>query len=400
MLFTFAFRNVLRNKRRSLLTALAVFFGALIVGVAQGWINGIVDMYLDNTILYQTGHVRVTTQEYVERERFLPVDTLLPGAAALEEKIRALDGVQSVEERIRFGILLGHGEATVNALGVGLDLEHTAMHIQDKLVAGKLTDRGLYIGKDLAKKLGVKVGDELLLAARTSEGGLNGIKLKVQGIVNMGIAMYNRRMFFLHLADAKRLLKIYDGTTEIYIFATDEGEVPALTGRIRALLPADATAQTYQEQMGPLYSMFASMRIIYVFIEALIMFLASFVVINTMMMAVFERLHEIGTLKAIGMTDRELFYNFTLEGAIIGAAGGIPGALLGYGFVALLSITGVNLEAVTSSVEMPIDSVMHPSLSWIAMLIAILLSILMPALAAMIPARYARKLQPAEALRK
>lgn len=400
MLIKFALRNVLRNRRRSLLTALAIFFAAMIVGLAQGWINGMLDLFMNNYIIYQTGHARITTKDYQERERFIPVDSLLFDDEQIKTKVLQLEGVEQVEERIRFGILLGHQETTVNALGVGVDLDKTVLTIKDKLIAGTFTGEGIYIGKDLAKRLNVQLGDELLLATKTSEGGLNGIKLPIQGIVNFGITMYDKRMFFISLEAAKRLLKIYRGTIELYVFAKQDKLTDIITDQISRLLPDEGSVMSYKQQLGSLYTTMMSMKVIYVFVEALILFLASFIVINTMMMAIFERLHEIGTLKAIGMSDRDLFINFTLEGAFIGAVGGIPGALVGYGLIALLSVTGVNLESSLSSLDMPIEYMLYPSLSLIALLSAVILSILVPALAAMIPARYARRLSPAEALRK
>jgi len=149
-----------------------------------------------------------------------------------------------------------------------------------------------------------------------------------------------------------------------------------------------------------MYLAIKNTKVIYAFIEIMILFLASFVVINTMMMAIFERLHEIGTLKALGMSDRELFINFTLEGAIIGAVGGILGALVGYIIIAILSYYGINLQSMLKDVDMPIEYVIHPTLSISALFIAIVMSIIVPALAAMLPAHYVNKLMPAEALRK
>lgn len=400
MWFEFAFRNVLRNRRRSFLTALAVFVGAMIVGLAAGWINGMIDLFMENYIVYQTGNVRIITREFLDRERFIPVDALIPDSEPLIRQVAKVPGVKDVEERARFGILLGHEEVTVAAFGLGLDVLHSRMGIKDRMIEGSAETRGIYLGKDLAKKLGVKVGQDLLLATKTSEGGLNGIKLPVAGIFNLGIGMYNRKMFVIPLEDAKRLLKIRDGATELFVYTDRENLTRPVNAAIRSFLPEGVVSQTYQEQIGPLYSLYANMRVIYIFVEALILFLASFIVINTMMMAVFERLHEIGTLKAIGMTDRELFFNFTLEGAIIGGLGGIPGALFGYGLVAVMHFTGVNLEAAMDSLEMPMGNVIYPTLSIWVLLTAVVLSIVVPALAAMIPARYARKLQPAEALRK
>jgi putative ABC transport system permease protein len=400
MLFKFAFRNVLRNRRRSFLTALAVFVGAMIVGLAAGWINGMIDLFMQNYIVYQTGNVRISTQEFVDRERFIPVDALIPDSQSLIKQVAQIPGVKDVEERVRFGILLGHEDVTVSAFGLGLDVLHSRMKIKDKMIEGSAETRGIYIGKDLAKKLGVKVGQDLLLATKTSEGGLNGIKLPVAGIFNLGIGMYNRKMFVIQLEDAKRLLKIREEATEIFVYTAQEKMTDSVAAAIQNLLPAGVVGKTYKEQIGPLYSWYANMRVIYIFVEALILFLASFVVINTMMIAIFERLHEIGTLKAIGMTDRELFFNFTLEGAIIGALGGIPGALFGYGLIAVMHYTGVNLGSAMNSLEMPLDSILYPTLSLWVLLTAIGLSIVVPALAAMIPARFARKLLPAEALRK
>ncbi|MCK5241500.1 ABC transporter permease [bacterium] len=401
MLFKFAFRNVLRNRRRSFLTALAIFFGAMIVGLAQGWINGMIDLYMQNFIVYQTGNVRITTEEFVERERFIPVDSLMLESDAIKQQVEKIPGVQHVEERIRFGILLGNDDTTVSAFGLGLDVLNTNLKVKDKMIEGSVETRGIYMGMDLAKKLAVQVGDKLLLATKTSEGGLNGIKLPVAGIYNMGVAAYNKKTFIVQLEDAKRLLKIYAGTTELFVFTEQEKQTDAVHAAVKKVLPEGTVSMSYQEQIGPMYSMFATMKYVYLFIEALILFLASFVVINTMMMAIFERLHEIGTLKAIGMSDRELFLNFTLEGAIIGAAGGIPGALFGYGIITYFHYSGINFEAFIDSMEgFPVEYIIHPTLSLVALISAMVLSIIVPAVAAMIPARYAGKLQPAEALRK
>ena len=400
MLLKFAFRNVLRNKRRSFLTALAIFFAAMIVGLAQSFVNGMLDIYMQNYITYQTGHIRITTDEFIDRERFLPVDEIMVESDKIMANIQKLEGVADVKERLRFGILLGHQDTTVEALGVGLELKTSRFNLPEKLVAGELGESGIYIGQGLAKRLGVDLGDALLLATKTSEGGLNGIKLPIKGLVRLGITMFDKRMFFINLADAKKLLKIYAGTTELFVFADNRDITDSVAQRIKTGLPPGVTAQTFKEQLGGFYTYLETAKVIYLIIETLILFLASFVVINTMMMAIFERLHEIGTLKAIGMSDRELFLNFTLEGAIIGAAGGIPGALVGYLLTAVMSHTGINMQASLASLDMPIEYIIHPTLSIFALITAMLMSILIPALAAMIPARYAGKLQPAEALRK
>jgi len=117
------------------------------------------------------------------------------------------------------------------------------------------------------------------------------------------------------------------------------------------------------------------------------------------MMSVYERMREIGTLKALGMTNKQVFYNFLIEGAILGAIGGVIGASLGYAIIAILSVTGINLEAVMGTMDLPMELVIRPRLHIMQPIVAIFISTLIPALASIIPAKHANKYTPTEALR-
>ena len=399
MVLKFALRNVLRNKKRSFLTALTIFFAALLVGVAQGWINGMVGVYVSNFSKYQTGHVRVSTEEFIKREKFMPVDEIIIESEDLKKELREIPIAQTVEERIRFGILLGNKGVTLQAVGMGIDLEKSRLALPEKLKEGKIQSSGIYIGHELARKLGVAVGEELLIATKTSEGGLNGIKLPVGGIFNMGM-MYDRKYFFIGLNDARRLLKLDDATTEIFLYGEDVENTEALKAAITAKLPEGLTAQTYKEQMGDFYGTLEGMKSFYFFIEILILFLASFVIINTMMMAIFERMREIGTMKALGMSDRDLFLNFTCEGALLGLAGGVIGAVVGVVFIFYLGRQGIDFTAQLQAMDMPFEYIIRPAVRFSDLAAAVIISVVVPTVAAMIPARHAKRLMPAEALRK
>lgn len=399
MIFKFALRNVFRNKKRSFFTILTIFLAAIVVGFAQGWINGIIGVYISNFTKYVTGHVRVVSEEYIKREKFLPVDELVYNPESIKKEISSVQGVSRVRERIRFGLLLGNKDKTTESVGMGINLKDNEFGLKDKLVQGEISETGIYMGKGLAEKLDVKPGQDLLIATKTSEGGLNGIKLKVNGIFRLRMA-FDKKMFFISLEDAKKLLKIYDGTTEIFAFTDDLSLVDTIQKEISAFLPQGVKAQTYKEQMGEFYDLLSTMKSFYSFLLALILFLASFVIINTMMMAIFERLREIGTMKAMGMTDRELFLNFTCEGAILGTTGGILGAVVGFLLILTVAHYGIDFTSQIENLDMPFEYIIRPQVGILELLIALLISIIVPSLAAMIPARYARKLMPAEALRK
>ena len=398
MLFKFALRNIMRNKKRSFFTTLTIFFAAIVVGFAQSWTNGLINVYIENFTRYQTGHIRICTAEFSKREKFMPVDELITGSEKLIEKLRGLEQVRAVRERIRFGILVGKDETTTEAMGMGIDLNDNEFDLSNKIKTGTFTGSGMYIGYRLAEKLGIVPGDELLLATRTSEGGLNGIKLPVEGVFSLGM-QFDKKSFFIGLADAKRLLKMHDASTELFIYAHDADMTDSLKTDIVKLLPVNLTADTYKEQLGTLYETLDSTKVIYSLVEGVILFLASFVIINTMMMAIFERIREIGTMKALGMTDQELFINFTLEGALLGAAGGILGAAVGFCIIAVLSHTGIDMTTQLQGLDMPFEYIIRPRIGILDLVISLSISIVIPALAAMIPARHARKLMPAEALR-
>ena len=120
-MFKFAFRNVLRNRKRSILTVTAILFASITVCLTQGWMNGMLDMFQENFIRYQTGGIRITTENYLKRERFMPVDENIPDPEKLVAQIKAIPGVQAVEEKIRFGMLLGHEEKSAPAFGMGIE---------------------------------------------------------------------------------------------------------------------------------------------------------------------------------------------------------------------------------------------------------------------------------------
>jgi putative ABC transport system permease protein len=199
---------------------------------------------------------------------------------------------------------------------------------------------------------------------------------------------------------ARKLLKLQDQDTEIYIFTKKGFSSSAVEGRISAFLPKKDIVRNIGDQVGALYYLMQSARYIYFFIELLIIMLASFVIISTMMQAVFERMREIGTLKAMGMSDSEIFTNFTFEGAVIGAIGAVPGGLLGYLLVLWLSATGLNYKQAMSNTDMPFNYIVYPSISFDIVVITIIMTVIVSSAAAMIPARSAGKLMPAEALRK
>ncbi len=400
MIFKFALRNVFRNRKRTILTAIAILTASMIVAVAMGWIDGMLNMLLDNYKKYQTGDLRITTTEFYKREKFMPVDELIFNSSDIISEVRKIPEVALVEERIKFGLILGHKDSSKFSVGLGIDFKNSILKPAEKLISGKLEEDGIYLGENLAKKLKVNVGEELLIATKTSEGGLNALKLRIKGIFKYNVSMIDDNFFLIDISIAKKLLKIGDASTEILIYAKNKRDVKVLSEKIKNILPEGVEVKTTKDLMGAYYDLVETGRWAYYFIYAIIVFLASFVVVNTMMMAVFERMKEIGTLKALGLTNGEMFFCLVLEGGIIGFFGSVIGGFLGYVINVITGRIGVNFEFVMKEITMPMEYIIRPEANIYVFFLTVIFGIIIPAISTMYPAGYAKKLQPAEALRK
>ena len=398
-----AVRNIRRNRKRSLLSMIAIFIGSLIVVISEAWIGGVVNAYINGSARLQTGHIRVMHKNYRKRERFLPVDELIPDIEQLKKRLRTIPGIIRVEERLRFGILLGKGSRSFPAVGVGLEFGNSRLGIKNHLLkkskAVPFRENGLYPGKKLAKKLRAKTGDSLLLATRTSWGGLNGIKAVVARPVSTGSSKLDRAGFFISIRNARKLLKTGKSGTEIYIYLDNYKNAKQIAGRIQKILPPDTVALTLAQQNPAFYEYLTTVQSFMVLIDSFILFLASFVIINTMMMAVFERTREIGMLKALGMPESGIIRVFGLEGAIMGVAGSCLGALTGWILAIITAGVGIDLTSQMEGIDMPLEYIIRPQTGAETVLITILLAALISGTAAIIPALKIRKQSAAEALR-
>jgi len=400
MILKFAYRNIFRNKKRTIISALSVFGGALFVGLAFAYINGMMDMLVSNYIKFQTGNVRITTEEYLGRQKFFPVDELVDTKGNLITDVKKIEGVTGVEKRVRFGILLVKDNVPLQVIGIGLNIDNNSFRLREKVIEGELGKKGIFLGKTLAKKLNKKLGDDLLIATETSLGGLNGLKLPISAIIETKILHYDERFLYLPMPEAERLLKLRGDAPEVFVF-TEHGEetTQEVKNKIDLIIEDELTAETYMKQMGGFYDYIDTAKLIYFFIELAILLLACVVIINTMMMAIFERMREIGTMKALGFSEKQLFGMFTIEGALIGMLGGIPGAICGWLLIYWLSITGMDLGSAMQGVDYPMEYILYPHSRLVDLIPILLIVLVVPAVASMIPSRYIKRYLPADALR-
>jgi len=284
-------------------------------------------------------------------------------------------------------------------MGIDPEKEKKSFRISEKnLIQGTYDlESGCVIGSDFARNLNIKVGDTLILMSKSVEGGLSAIKVTVTGIAKMGYSVFERNLVLLHISRTLKLVKSPQGAHEILVFLKRESDTQKFLRSLK--LPEGLVANTYDFVLGTFSLFFKLANIIYGTIYVVITFLAAFSIINTLTVAVFERIREIGTLKSMGMTDGEIFAMFGIEGTLLGAFGGFVGSILGLFTNFILKTKGINYESLVKTFDFPFPYIIRSTTNLWIVLTAFFIVTTVSFITSVIPALYAKKLTPQEALR-
>jgi putative ABC transport system permease protein len=406
MLFKIALRNVLRNKRRSGLTFAAIGLGLALIVIFQGVIGGMDTQITDNFIRAQAGHIQIYAQGYEKKARLLSLDARLKDPETLAQKVQEVPGVSAVAQRIQFGALIGTRRESLRALGLAIqpDQEKQFGTISNAIVAGTyLNDQGGYalIGKQLAEDLGLKVGDVLTIVANTVSGALNAIDVEIQGIFYTGYAQLDNSTLVVTLRDAQKLLDMANQVTQLAVMLNDIDQTDTIAAKVKSALADDhVEIQTWMETGAAIWQLLQLRRWILGVISIIVIVIAALGIANTMLMSVFERTREIGTLMALGTTPREIVTLFLAESSIIGAAGGLVGSAVGGTVVKVLSIVGIQPPISFSNViDAPLGTTIYASFSWVNLGLFFMVAALVAMLSALYPALLASRQEPVTALR-
>ena len=337
----FACKNVLRNRRRSLMALLITAVGTAAVLVGGGFALFTYDS-LREVSARDTGHVILAQRGYFDGDEDTPMQNGLAGAPALAERLRALPVARAVLPRIQFSGLISNGDKSAIFLGAGVEplVDFQIRGVQTGFVAGEPFAAGaaapeIVIGKELAKLMKAKVGSSLTLLATTTEGTLNAVDVTVSGIVTVGVPDIDKRLVYADIAAVQKLL-LTDKVSTLSVYLRDKDDTEAVAASLAAAHPQLAVRSWldlafFYQSVRALYNRIFGM------LGAIMLVIVLFAMTNTLGMAVAERTREIGTLRAIGTYPGELVRNFVLEGAAIGGGGALAGmALAGAATVALM----------------------------------------------------------------
>ncbi|MBN2570056.1 MAG: ABC transporter permease [Deltaproteobacteria bacterium] len=400
------FKNIFRNKRRSLLTISAIFFATMLIVFFKAWIAGMFDNMIKNVIMFETGHVKVSNTKFLEKEKLMPLEYYVDDAQGHIDEIEKINEVDYVTPRIKVPVMLNINDKNYNALVFGIDpiKEKRFNTLHQGIVKGEYLDNDndhILIGKKFAEDFDLKVGDRITLLGRTIYNSISLESFEIAGLFSYGITTLEKKAFFVTVESAQDLTQMGGGATELIVMLHDIEDEGIATAKINQELEEPYIARSWKEQ-GNYYNMVRVATSIYNVVYLFFLVLAAFVIINTIMISVYEREREIGALTALGMSRKEVLGLFVVEAGTLSLIGSFAGSMFGGLLSFVFSKFGINtLELAGSDIvsEFNLSDTIYLNPSWGMIVFAFIFGAIVTIACAVIPALKATKIDPIKALR-
>jgi putative ABC transport system permease protein len=406
-LFRIALRNLFRYKRRTLLTAslitLGVVFVLLFVSVSGSFKNMMIGQITDSML----GQIQIHKKGYVASKENLPLNLNLPVKAFMKlEKALVQPEITAYSPRIKFGGLFSNFTETTNIRlnGVYPDKEFaTVPLLTSRVIEGSKTlQKGeIWVPDLLAKGMNVKVGDPVVIVATNQDGSVNGKQFKVAGVLESATGPGGRDGY-IHLEDAVETLRMGEAEfSEVALRLKDFDGLHPFVQKLSGLLSREVNKMGKPifevhswEQLSPFYNIARMIEVMTFFIKLMLIAIVLISVMNVMIMAVYERIREIGTIAAIGTLPGRILSLFLIEGFSLGVLGTLVGNGIGAALIFIINLFQFRFDFGQQK-GLLLSAKMYPQDFLVISIIVVLVSII----ASLQPAYKASRMEPIEALR-
>jgi putative ABC transport system permease protein len=389
-----AFKNIFRNKRRTIITLFALVIGNIGILLFLGYMNASFYFMRESIIKGRLSHVQIYKKGYSEKGSIEPNKYMINENIyhKIKELLSKEKMVRLVTPRVSLkGLIASKDQSTIFA-GEGVDPDEDSqlssrLRITDGKELTKESSDGIIAGIGVARSMSAKVGEGLTLMTSTVEGGINAVDVTIQGIMQTGAKEYDDIGLKIPISTAQRLLNT-KAVTKIFVLLNDTENVPVFVQKLKDIIKTnkfdlefktwDELAEFFHQTVGILQKMFS-------FVAFIIGIIVIFSIANTLTMSVMERITEIGTIRAIGATKRSILKLFLMEGAIIGIIGGVLG--LCFGIIGSYIINNLDFRIMypgqnTSSPVVIFISISSSVLCFLSSIIISVLSSVLPAIKA------------------
>lgn len=399
--FKMAYRNLGRHRRRSLLSGLALALGTTLLMFIAAFFTGEMRSSMETTLRLNTGHIQVQDADYDPDKLSVALEYLIENPDQSAAQIGSLDPVlESTPRLTASGIVSVRDEsAGVQIMGIVPESEANDPY-RDGIVAGEFItadDReGILIGLPLAESLNLKAGDSIHLLINTSDGDVDEQQFIVRGIFTTGTSAWDKGIVFLPLAKAQTFARAENHASMIFVLLKDR----ELADEVAAAIQGEGIKVKTWTEMNELLVMVEDFSNAYLaVINLIVLGVTATVIVNTLLMSVFERTREIGVLSAIGMKGRQVIALFLAEAFLLAVSGVGVGSLAGWALSAYFAKVGVYFGDLGIGNDMLLEDRIYTSLTLDSAISLIVTAFLITIFASLYPARMASRMEPVEALR-
>jgi putative ABC transport system permease protein len=400
-----SYRNLKRNSRRTLLTSSLITLGVIFVLVYTALSGGFKSYMIGQITDSLLGHIQIHKKGYVASMDNLPLDKNLNKKQLdrIDKIIKDNPLIESYAYNMKFGAIFSNYKSSTNIRLNAINPEKAfkTLPLLKQRATGKGLKRGeILVPELIARGMKIKIGDTIVLIANNKNGSVNGINLKVAGIMTT-VSGPGGKDGYIHIADAKKVLRIKDTETpEVIIRLKNLKDMPKVMKQLAPLKEilnkkGKPIFEVHQwKQLTPFYNIVKMLDLMNVFIKVILISIVLISILNVMIMSVYERIKEIGTIAAMGTTPSTIIKLFLAEGLMLGVLGAFLGSVS-----SVIIVKIIDVSQVTYSFGKQSNLILEPILKWNDIVLISVIVIIISLIASISPSMKAAKLDPVEALR-
>ncbi len=400
MLVKIAWRNIWRNTTRSVVVIIAIALGLWAGVFASAFVQGMMRQKIETVIKAEMSdfqfHRPGFTDEYLAK-------LYMQNGEEIRSKVGTEESVIASSGRLISMGMVGSAKqnGAIKIVGIDPDDEAAVTGLNEQVLDGEYFEgvmrNPILISQATAEKFRVKLKSKLILTLQDVDGEIIAGAFRVVGIYKTENVMFDRMNVYVRQDDLRKLIKIETGLHEIAVSLNDHDLADPMATKYQVIHP-DLSVQSWLDLATGMRMMVDMIDVYIYYIVGIILVALLFSILNTMLMAVLERVREIGMLMAVGMTKGKVFFMIMLETLILTMIGGPLGLLISWAFVTYYGVNGIDLGGAYD--EVGFSSVIYPFLDGRSYLDVTFMVVIMAIVAAIYPAIKALNLNPVEAIRK
>lgn len=343
-----AFRNLFRNRRRTLVALGTLVFSVVAMVLAGGFIEWLLWAMRESTIESRLGHIQVVRSGYFQAGAADPYSHLLDADTPVERAIARAPHVTALAPRLHFAGLVSLGDHTVSFVGEGIDPGgekdlSRQLHVEEGRNLSPDDPNGVILGVGLARNIGAVVGDRIVVLATTANGSVNATEVVIRGLFYTSAKAFDDTVLRMPIEAARQLLRT-SGSHAWVLLLDDTEHAPSVLAKLAEQFPEDQTGLEFvpwydlADYYNKTVRLFSRQMLVIELIVAVIVILT---ISNAAAMNILERTAEIGTLMALGIRRGKILRLFLYEGLALGVLGGAAGVALGWALSVGISAIGI-----------------------------------------------------------